>query len=155
MMGPVVCAVSPHGDLYVGSMRDSGWGGGNNVGEVIRLSPIEGALPSGIAEVRARKGGFSIRFTSPVDRALAEATKNYRIESYTRRATPAYGGPDVDRRTERVESVEVSSDAMAATIRLAELREGYVYELHLENLAGDDHPFFPSEAHYTLHRVPR
>jgi hypothetical protein len=155
VMGPVVCAVSPHGDLYVGSMRDSGWGGGNNVGEVIRLSPIEGALPCGIAEVRARKDGFSIRFTSPVDHRLAERIKNYHIESYTRRATPAYGGPDVDRRTERIESVEVSSDAMAATIHLAELREGYVYELRLENLAGDDRPFFPSEAHYTLHRAPR
>jgi hypothetical protein len=44
---------------------------------------------------------------------------------------------------------------MAATIHLAELREGYVYELRLENLAGDDRPFFPSEAHYTLHRAPR
>jgi len=155
MMGPVVCAVSPGGDLYVGSMRDSGWGGGNNVGELVRLSPIEGALPCGIAEVRARNGGFSIRFTAPVDRRLAGKAENYNIESYTRRATPAYGGSDVDRRTERIESVEVASDTNEVTIHLGELREGYVYELRLENLAGADRPFFPSEAHYTLHRVPR
>ena len=36
-LGPLVCAVSPSGELYVGSIRDSGWGGGNNVGEIVRV----------------------------------------------------------------------------------------------------------------------
>ncbi|HEY5311214.1 MAG TPA: hypothetical protein VIK18_01800, partial [Pirellulales bacterium] len=50
--GPVVCAVAPDGDLYIGNLRDSAWGGGQNTGSIVRLRP-EGSLPPGIAEVRA------------------------------------------------------------------------------------------------------
>src|SRR5690606_14338680 len=29
LLGPISCAVAPNGDLYVGNIRDGGWGGGN------------------------------------------------------------------------------------------------------------------------------
>ena len=35
-----MCAVSPRGDLYVGGIRDSGWGGANNIGEIVRLRDL-------------------------------------------------------------------------------------------------------------------
>jgi glucose/arabinose dehydrogenase len=53
LLGPLVCAVAPNGDLYIGGIRDSGWGGANNIGEIVRLRLQPDQLPCGIAEVRA------------------------------------------------------------------------------------------------------
>ncbi|MCB9940918.1 MAG: c-type cytochrome [Planctomycetaceae bacterium] len=155
LLGPLVCAVSPQGDLYVGGIRDSGWGGSNNIGEIVRLRPKLDQLPCGIAEVRATSGGFIVEFTEPVDRSKASKPDNYAVSSYTRTSTPAYGGEDQDRRQEQVTEVQVAEDARRVEIRLGDLRVGYVYELHLKNLAPETGEFFPAEAHYTLRSIPK
>lgn len=151
--GPVVSAVSPAGDLYIGNLRDSGWGGGQNTGSLVRLRP-RGEVPLGISEVRAEADGFSIAFTGEVAPQQARLAKNYSVSSYRRIATPAYGGPDVDRADEAMVSVELSPDARAARLRLSRLRPGFVYELRLGNLAPRGRAFFPAEAYYTLRKVP-
>lgn len=153
-LGPIVCEVSPGGDLYVGGLRDSGWGGANNIGEIVRLQAQPGQIPCGIAEMRAVPDGFELTFTAPVDRQLAAVSANYSLASYTRESTPAYGGPDIDRRTEQIQSVEVAQDGQRATLRLSEMRVGYVYELHLKKLLPGPIEFFPAEAHFTLLKVP-
>ncbi|HEV3338789.1 MAG TPA: c-type cytochrome [Pirellulales bacterium] len=147
--GPVVAAVSPEGDLYVGNLRDSGWGGGQNTGSIVRLR-ASGSLPAGIAEVRALKDGFAVDFTAAVDRARAGDRGHYSVTSYRRITTPAYGGPDIDRESEPIVAIELSPDSRGVVLRLGRMRPGFVYELRLKNLAGDDRPFFPAEAHYTL-----
>ncbi|HQU44721.1 MAG TPA: c-type cytochrome, partial [Pirellulales bacterium] len=134
--GPVVCAVSPDGDLYVGSLRDSGWGGGQNTGSIVRLRP-NGAVPVGIAEVRALHDGFAIDFTAPVARGRAADASNYSVSSYRRITTPAYGGPDVDRESESIAAVELSPDGRRASLHLKRMRAGFVYEFQLRNLASD------------------
>jgi hypothetical protein len=154
-LGPLVCAVSPRGELYVGSIRDSGWGAGANVGEIVRVQVQPDKLPCGIAEVRATHDGFTIDFFRPVDRELAGRAESYTIQSYRREPTPAYGGPDRDRRMEKVTEATVSSDARRVKLKLAELRPGFVYELRLKNLTPGGGDFHPAEAHYTLNVVPK
>jgi hypothetical protein len=154
-LGPLVCAVSPRGEVFVGSIRDSGWGAGNNVGEIVRVQVQPDKLPCGIAEVRATHDGFVIDFFRPIDRELAKRAESYAIQSYRREPTPAYGGPDRDRRTEKVTDVTIASDAWRVTLKLAEMRPGFVYELRLKNIAPDGGEFHPAEAHYTLRAVPR
>jgi hypothetical protein len=153
-LGPIVCAVSPQGELYIGSIRESGWGAGNNVGEIVRITFEPEKLPCGIAEVKAVKGGFSIDFLGEVDAKKAADIANYSISSYRRISTPAYGGPDVDRRTEKIDSVELSADNRRVTVKLPELRTGgFVYEIQLKNLSPENAEFFPAEAYFTLHGV--
>jgi mono/diheme cytochrome c family protein len=154
-LGPLVCGVSPRGELYVGSIRDSGWGAGNNVGEIVRVSVEPDRLPCGIAEVRATHDGFVLDFVRPVDRRLAGRAESYAIQSYRRESTPAYGGPDRDRRTEKVDGVSVAEDGRRVRLRLGELRPGFVYEFRLKNLAPGGGEFHPAEAYYTLRVVPR
>jgi cytochrome c553 len=154
-LGPLICAVSPRGELYVGSIRDSGWGAGANVGEIVRVQVQPDKLPCGIAEVRATHDGFRIDFFRPIDRELAERTENYTIQSYRREPTPAYGGPDRDRRSEKVTGIVVSRDSRTVMVKLTEMRPGFVYELRLKNLARGSGDFHPAEAHYTLNVVPR
>jgi hypothetical protein len=155
LLGPLCAEVSPEGDLYVGSLLDSGWGGGNNIGAVVRMRPAPDELPAGIREVRAAPEGLVVEFTRPVDPQLASNHDSYSLSSYTRVSTPAYGGDDVDRRQEEITSVAAASDGLSAVLGLKEWREGYVYELHVKNLGGDSEEFFPAEAHYTLRRAPR
>jgi hypothetical protein len=154
LRGPLACAVSPAGDLYVGCIRDSGWGGANNVGSIVRLRLQPDEIPAGLAEVRAAADGFTLRFTRPVDPQLAADPANYSISSYTRVATPAYGGPDKDRRQESIQELELSDGGREVRVRLPELRESYVYDIRLKRLVPDGQPFFPAEAFYTLNRIP-
>jgi hypothetical protein len=154
-LGPIVCEVSPDGDLYVGGLRDSGWGGANNIGEIVRLRMDPKRLPSGIAEMRATPGGFELDFIRPIDPGVAGDKANYSLSSYTRESTPAYGGPDLDHRTESITSVRVAKDGRRVTIHLAELRVGYVYELHVKPLVTGEAAFFPAEAHFTLAAIPK
>jgi len=151
--GPVVCAVAPDGDLYIGNLRDSGWGGGHNTGSIVRLRP-NGELPPGIADVRATRDGFTIDFTRPLDRQAASQSTHYAISSYRRVATSAYGSPDIEREAERIESLEVAADGLRVTLRLARLRPGFVYEFRLSHLGPPRETFFPAEAYYTLRRIP-
>jgi len=154
LLGPLACAVAPDGDLYIGCIRESGWGGGNNRGTLVRMRRSEMSLPPGIAEVRAVGDGFSIALTAPVNRDLATDPSNYSVESFTRVTTPQYGGDDQHRRREEITSMVVSEDARQVTLTLDELRDNFVYEFHLKNLT-DGKVFHPSEAYYTLRSIVR
>ncbi|MEM7314180.1 MAG: hypothetical protein AAF497_13615, partial [Planctomycetota bacterium] len=151
--GPIVCEVAPDGDIYIGNLQDSGWGGGQNTGSIVRLRPT-GELPLGIAEVRANATGFDIDFTQPVDRQKAEKAK-YLIRSYRRISTPAYGGNDQDEKLEKVAKTLVSQDRRGMFLKLSdELREGYVYEINIPAIGKSDAKLFPAQAHYTMRAVP-
>ncbi len=154
LLGPIVCAVSPRGELYVGNIRDSGWGAGNNVGDIVQIKIEPDKLPCGIAEVRATQDGFTLDFFRPVDRTKAADSANYSLASYRREPTPSYGGPNLDRRIEKIDAIEVSPDAKRVTLRLAALRAGFLYEFQLKPLVRGKEMFHPAEAHYTLNTIP-
>ncbi len=151
--GPTVCEVSPRGDLYVGNMHDSGWGGGRNVGSIVRLRP-NGRWAAGLADVRARPDGFEIEFTQPMDRAAVGDPRRYRIERFRRVSTPQYGGDDVDRATVAVRRVAAAPDGRSVRLFVDRLHAGFVYEFHVADLAKSGETFFPDEAYYTMKRVP-
>ncbi|MFP6750067.1 MAG: hypothetical protein VB855_00180, partial [Pirellulaceae bacterium] len=79
LLGPLACAISPAGDLYIGSIRDSGWGGANNIGTLVRVQIDPEELPAGIAEVRAVAEGLEVQLTRAVDRQKALDPGNYAI----------------------------------------------------------------------------
>ena len=153
LMGPIVCAISPRAEIYIGEIRDSGWGGGQNIGALVRLSPDLQRLPNGIAEVSAMANGFRLTFVRPVDRQRAANPKNYAVESVTRTATPAYGGADRDRRQEAIRELRMV-DEKTVEIFFEQLRVGFVYEFRLRNLSKDQQMFYPAEAYYTLNQIP-
>ncbi len=151
--GPIVCEVSPDAELYVGNLHDSGWGGGQNTGSIVRLTPT-GELPLGIAEIRATPNGFEIDFTQAVDSDKAREVSNYQLRSYQRISTPAYGGDDQDQRNESIQSVSLTEDRRRVTLELKSLRAGFVYELNIAPLGADGAALFPSQAHYSMRRIP-
>ncbi|MBS0210465.1 MAG: hypothetical protein JSS27_16095 [Planctomycetes bacterium] len=152
--GPIVAAVSPAGDLYVGNLRDSGWGGGQNTGSIVRLRPQLDKIPLGIRHARAVADGFELEFTGEIDAARAGRREVYAVSSYRRVSTPAYGGENIDERTERVSAVKVSDDRRRVHLRVDHLRAGHVYELRVGAVGATDEPLFPAEAIYTLRVIP-
>lgn len=152
--GPLSIAVAPDGDVYIGNLLDSGWGGGQNTGSIVRLVP-RGPLPPGLAEMRATPRGFELDFTAPLDADEARRASNYALRSFRRMSTPAYGGDDVDEQPAKIRGVALSADARRVTLTLDTLRAGYVYELRLGNLAVGGAALFPAEAYYTLTHVPK
>ncbi len=151
--GPIVCEISPSGDIYVGNLKDSGWGGGHNTGSIVRLKPT-GRYPLGIAEVRATPSGFEVDFTQPIDASKGSDPQNYLLRSYQRLSTPAYGGDDQAERTEVVQEVVLSGDRRSVALYVGDLREGFVYELNVAAVGVTDQAIFPSQAHYTLRHIP-
>ena len=153
LLGPVVCAVAPDGSVYVGGMRDSGWGAGANIGSLVKLTPGK-TVPSGLAEMRATPDGFLLEFTQPVDRAAAETPAKYSLSLYRRESTPAYGGPDQDRRQAKVTAAELLPDGRTVRLTVDPLQAGFVYELRIDDAVAGDETLWPAEAYYTLRKIP-
>jgi len=152
-MGPVSCAALPGGRIYIGDMRESGWGGGANVGAVVRLEPLA-ELPPGLLEVRAAADGFRLRFTQALDGARAEEPASYRISAYRRVYAGGYATPDADRHAVEVLRAARSADGREIELRVDGLRAGFVYDIHVGGLTSGGTPLWPAEAHYTMNAVP-
>lgn len=152
--GPLSVAATSDGRLYIGSIHDSGWLGGQNVGDIVQLRRNE-SLPNGIRELRATPDGFEIEFLSAVDPAAATLSKNYSISGYTRVWKGGYATPDSGRHRVAVKSVELSADAKTVRLATETLREQHVYEVTAGRIGADAaKALFPATGHYTMLRVP-
>ncbi len=151
-LGPISVTVGPHGEIYVGSIHDSGWLGGLNTGSIVKLT-ANGELPAGIREIQATPTGFEISFTRPVDRTAAAKPDSYSISGYTRVWQGSYATPDTGRYQPTIESVAVSEDGLTADLKVAPLKTGFVYEINCGLQVGGE-PLWPATGHYTLHRIP-
>ncbi|MBD3672584.1 MAG: c-type cytochrome [Planctomycetaceae bacterium] len=154
-IGPISVAVSKQGEIYVGSILDSGWLGGQNIGAIAKLTPKR-MMPNGIRELQATKDGFELKFFQIIDPKEALNPDNYQISGYTREWSGSYATPDKDRHRAEVKSVGLSADGLSVRLFVEGLREGFVYEVTAQNLERDDkEPLFPQTGHYTLHRIPQ
>ncbi|MDA1179842.1 MAG: hypothetical protein O2931_13715 [Planctomycetota bacterium] len=150
LLGAVSCGVSPQGDVYVGSFRESGWGAGTNVGEILRFRWSPEDLLPGIAHIAARHDGFEITWTKPVPATWAGSPMSYRVESFSREVHPR---DNTTRRLEPIERVIVSPDENSARLLLRAMRPGNVFAFQLMSIP-EGFDLFPTEAYYTLNKVP-
>jgi cbb3-type cytochrome oxidase cytochrome c subunit len=152
-LGPICGAVAPNGDLYIGSIHDSGWLGGMNTGEIVRLRPT-GDWPNGIREIRAMPDGFEIEFLQPVDRAKAVLPESYTLSGYTRVWKGNYATDDSGRYAPRIQSIDHSADGRTVTLHVDRLEPEYVYDVVVKPISADGQPLFPDIGYYTMNVVP-
>jgi mono/diheme cytochrome c family protein len=152
LLGPICVAFSPDGDLYVGSIHDSGWLGGLNTGDIVRFH-ANGPLPNGIREVRASRDGLDIEFVHAVDPVAAMKPDAYTISGYTRVWQGEYATPDSGRHTVSVQSATVSGDRRTVSLKLDGLKTGHVYDIAVGPVAGETR-LWPHTAAFTLHKQP-
>jgi cytochrome c2 len=157
LLGSLSGGVAPNGDIYIGCIHDSGWLGGRNVGEIVRLRAL-GAdkLPLGIRELRATRNGMVIDFTGSIDRAAGSRIENYAISGYTRKWEGAYATPDSGRHKVEIKSVEVATDDRQVTLTVDRWQPGFVYEVTCSRIGHDSQAaLWPAVGHYTMNVVPR
>ena len=153
-LGTLCVAVSPGGDIFIGSIHDSGWLGGPNVGDIVRLR-ANGQLPVGIREIRASAGRFAIFFTAPIEKAAAARPEGYEISGYTRKWRGTYATPDSNRHKLDVESVDVAADGLSVVLHTARQQEEHVYEIACGKIGPPAQPaLWPAVGHYTLNHLP-
>ncbi len=154
LLGTLSGGQAPNGDIYIGSIYDSGWLGGPNVGELVRLRPKD-APPLGIQEITAFDRGFVVKFTQPMPLEAARDTSRYNISGYTRKWEGAYATPDSGRHNVTVESAEISADGRSVKLTVDKLQENYVYDIFCGKLSDDPRkPLWPAVGHYTMNRIP-
>tara|TARA_R110002072_G_scaffold303094_1_gene493210 strand:+ start:5072 stop:9337 length:4266 start_codon:yes stop_codon:yes gene_type:complete len=151
-LGPLSVTTAPNGDIYIGSIHDSGWLGGQNTGSIVKLKP-SGDLPNGIKEILATPDGFEIHFQKSVDRSAATNPENYSLSGYTREWKGGYATDDSGRFQPKVETATLSADGTSVRLNTSELKTGYVYELNCR-FKENETPLWPATGHYTLHRIP-
>ena len=151
-LGPLSITTAPTGDIYIGSIHDSGWLGGQNTGSIVKLKP-SGPLPNGIKEIQATADGFEIRFQKPVDKSAATNPESYSLSGYSREWKGGYATPDSGRFQPKVESATLSPDGTSVRLKTSELKTGFVYEINCR-LKDNDVALWPATGHYTLHRIP-
>lgn len=154
-IGPICSAISPNGELFIGSIWDSGWQGGQNNGGITRLVPSAAGLPNGIRELRATRAGFEVEFFRPVDRNIAADASNWSLQGYTRKWGGSYGTPDSGRYSLTPKRLFVSPDGRTVSILVSDLRAGFMYDVVAKKALADKHELWPSEAHYSMKVVPK
>lgn len=154
-IGPICSAVAPDGSIYIGSIWDSGWQGGQNTGGITRLVPSKKGLPNGIRELRAIKGGFEVEFFGPVNESLTSVVENWSIQAYTRKWGGSYATSDSGRHTVIPRRVETLDAGKRVRLEVPELKAGYLYSLATAGSLAKDEQLWPSEAHYSMKVVPK
>lgn len=152
-LGPMCGAVAPNGDLYIGSIHDSGWLGGMNTGEIVRLRPT-GRFPNGIREIRALPDGFEIEFLRPIDAAAAARPQSYSLSGYTRVWKGSYATEDSGQYVPQIRTIEVSDDARTVRLHVDRLEAAFVYDVAVQPSVGGAEALFPHVGYYTMNRVP-
>ncbi|MBL8898152.1 MAG: hypothetical protein JNM84_11020 [Planctomycetes bacterium] len=143
------------GQLLAGG-TNRGWPVRGNRHFVLERLEWTGKTPFEIERITARSDGFLVRFTRPVDRALAGEPSSYRLQTYTHIYQEHYGSPEVDHTAPRVTRVRLAEDARSAELVVEGLVLGHVHEFDLGALrAADGAPLVHTQAYYTLNRLPR
>lgn len=153
-IGPISSAVSPKGEIFIGSIWDSGWQGGRNTGGITKLTASLEGLPNGIRELTAIADGFVVEFFEPVSQKIAEAS-SWSIQGLTRKWGGGYATPDSGQYTLQPSSLKLDSKGRRLTISVDNLKAGYLYSLTIEDSVAAAENLWPAEAHYSMKVVPK
>jgi hypothetical protein len=115
-----------------------------------------GVTPFEIQEINIQPDGFLVKFTKPVDPAVAARPDTYDITTYTHIYAGFYGSPEVDQTTAVVQKAEVSADRLQVRLYLKEIQEGHIHDFHLAKMkSADQMELLHKRAYYTVNEIPQ
>ncbi len=143
-------AFAPDGSLWIGKTAYA-WVGDKGIQRVV----YNGGIPMEVKQMNVTPTGFNLTFTRPVDPQLAARAENYTFQRYYYEYHQAYGSKQFDVQPVPVEQVDVSDDGKTVSLRLAEMKPGYVYDLQIDSLACTQGAVLKNRRlFYTLNNVP-
>jgi glucose/arabinose dehydrogenase len=152
--GNLALEMAPDGNLFVQG-TDRGWGARGGKPFALQKLQWTGQSPFEIHEMHARKDGFELTFTQPVDPATAAALDSYKMETYTYIYQASYGSPEVDKTVPTIQSATVAKDGMSVRLVIDGMEEGHVHEMHFPGIrSAKAEPLLHPAAYYTLNYLP-
>ncbi len=153
--GILAVEFGPSGALLTGG-TNRGWPVRGNRQFVLERCEWTGVTPFEIERVTIARDGFDVRFTRPVDRAVAADAARWHLSSYTHVYHEEYGSPEVDPTTPRVVRAAVGDDGSTVHLVVDGMVLGHVHEFDLGELrASDGEPLLHRHAYYTVNRIPK
>lgn len=154
LLGPVSLAFDPKGRLFVGGINEPAWMAQPDRGALFRID-FTGQTPFEMQTIRALPNGFRIHFTQPVSGKTASDLASYRIESFRYEYTGAYGSPELERSTLKINSIKLAKDGRSVDVLTAPLTKDRVYMIEARGIQTEKgealvHPI----GAYTLNEIP-
>lgn len=152
--GNVPILTTKEGSMFVGG-TNRGWGSHGNKPFALERLDWTGKVPFEVHEMHAKKDGFELTFTQPVDAEVAGKPESYKMETYCYIYQSSYGSPEVDHTKPKVLSAKVSSDRKKVTLVIDKPVAGHIHELTMEGVRSEGGlPLLHKEAYYTLNYIP-
>lgn len=148
----------PDGALYIGGIGSAGnWGQEGKERYGLQKISYTGAPTFEMRAVRVKSNGFEIELTEPLAAGTGDEASFYTLQSWRYVPTPDYGGPKVNERNEKIQSVTVSRDRKRIFLETNAPTEGRVFYVRLDPvlLAASGRTLWTTEAWYTLNRLPK
>ncbi len=126
-------AFSPDGSLYVGQVQH-GYIGDTGIQRIV----FSGKDPVDIYSMNITDEGFDLHFTQPMDEATLRDTSNYHFRHYYYEYHLKYGSDQFDMQKVGVKDIEVSDGGKKVSLKLENLKPGYIYELTMGELKSEE-----------------
>jgi hypothetical protein len=154
MSGVNRLAFAPDGSMLV-AQTNRGWGSRGGAPHGLQRVIYKGKTPFEIHSMNITPTGWNLRFTKPVDRAIAERPETYSLQSYTYHHWETYGSPEINRKQNDITLVQVSDDGLTVSLTVPEREKLRVYQLEVKGLKdADGVELLHNQAWYTMNDVP-
>ncbi|MGJ8657011.1 MAG: SMP-30/gluconolactonase/LRE family protein [Akkermansiaceae bacterium] len=163
--GAMRLTFSPTGEMWVGQ---TGRGWASKGGNLAALQKItwDNKTSQAIHRIEARKYGFEIFFTQPVDKSTQDTYNSTVIESWYYENSSTYGSKQHDKTQQEIEATRWSTDNKSVQIAIKDFTKTNLrptpsatprlYRINLKSTAfGSNHSDFQSTAYYTLITIPK
>lgn len=126
-------AFAPDGSLYVGHVQH-GFVGDTGIQRIV----FTGKEPVDIYTMNITEDGFDLHFTQPMDEAALRDTSNYHFRHYYYEYHLKYGSDQFDVQKVPVTDAEVRDGGRVVSLKIGNVKPGYIYELTLGALKSND-----------------
>ena len=152
--GIVPLRLSDDGFLFVGT-TNRGWAAKGGLPFSFERTHWNGKVPFEIHEMRAKRDGFELTFTEPVDPKTAGNKDFYAMKAWTYVYKSGYGSPEVDHEAPVIEEAVVGGDKMSVRLKISGLVQGHVHHLALPGVkSAKGKGLWHPDAYYTLNEIP-
>lgn len=144
----------PKETLYVG-MTNRGWASTGKKPFGLQRLQWTGQTPFEMKKIEAEEDGFTITFTSPVNKRTAADPDSYLMTDFNYIYHHVYGSDAMLMEDRTIYKVNVAQDGLSARLFVEGLRPGFVYEIKAEGIRSEDNKsLLHNFGYYTLNNIP-
>jgi len=144
----------PNETLYVG-MTNRGWASTGKEPYGLQRLNWTGSTPFEMKKIEVEEDGFTISFTSPVNKRTAANPDSYEVTDFNYIYHHVYGSDALLMKDRTIYKVNVSQDGLSARLFIEGMRPGFVYEIKAEGIrSSDNNSLLHNFGYYTLNNIP-